>query len=93
MGTKLSVERLTFDKPARYEIRVQGRIDENWSDRLEGMAIRSESPIGESAICSLEGELLDQAALAGVLRTLYELHLPVLLVRYLTPQPISDRKT
>ena len=28
----------------------------------------------------LEGELADQAALAGVINTLYELHLPILLV-------------
>jgi hypothetical protein len=29
----------------------------------------------------LEGELADQAALAGVIDTLYELHLPILLVK------------
>ncbi len=34
----------------------------------------------------LEGELLDQAALAGVLTTLYELHLPVLSVECLSAE-------
>ena len=34
-------------------------------------------------VTTLEGELSDQAALAGVLNTLYELHLPVLLVKRL----------
>jgi hypothetical protein len=29
----------------------------------------------------LEGELADQAALTGVIITLYELHLPILLVK------------
>jgi len=33
---------------------------------------------------ALQGELSDQAALAGVLNTLYELHLPLLLVRRLS---------
>jgi hypothetical protein len=32
-------------------------------------------------VTSLEGELSDQAALAGVLNMLYELHLPVILVK------------
>ena len=34
-------------------------------------------------ITTLEGELSDQAALVGVLNTLYEMHLPVLLVKRL----------
>jgi hypothetical protein len=34
-------------------------------------------------VTTLEGELSDQAALAGVLNTLYEWHLPVLLVKCL----------
>jgi len=32
----------------------------------------------------LTGELADQAALIGVINTLYELHLPILLVECLT---------
>ena len=38
----------------------------------------------EPAITILEGELVDQAALAGVLITLYEHHLPVLSVECLS---------
>jgi hypothetical protein len=38
---------------------------------------------GGPFVTTLEGELLDQAALAGVLNTLYELHLPVLEVKCL----------
>jgi len=34
-------------------------------------------------VTTLEGELRDQAALAGVLNTLYELHLTVILVKRL----------
>jgi hypothetical protein len=42
---------------------------------------------GESGSCftTLEGVLSDQAALAGVLNTLYELHLTVILVKRLNP--------
>jgi hypothetical protein len=89
MPNNTSVDNLTFDNPARYRIRVQGRIKESWSDRLEGMAIIQES-LGEKPTSTLEGELQDQAALMGVLNTLYELHQTVLLVKCLTFQPTKD---
>jgi len=38
----------------------------------------------------LLGELVDQAALAGVLNTLYELHLPVLSVERLSEQSVNS---
>ena len=71
---------ILFDSPANYQISVQGKIDPTWSDRLEGMkitlTIRDDSP----PVTTLDGELSDQAALAGVLNTIYELHLLVLSV-------------
>ncbi len=72
-----------FDSPAYYQIRVQGRIDQTWSDRLEGMAISLSSKDGEPPVTAMEGKLYDQSALAGVLNTLYELRLPVLSVERL----------
>jgi hypothetical protein len=83
------MDNLAFDKPARYRIRVQGRIKESWSDRLEGMAIIRDSP-DEKPTFTLEGELKDQAALIGVLNTLYALHQTVLLVRCLKDPPTTD---
>lgn len=85
------MKKLHFDTPARYRIRVQGRIDPIWSDRLEGMIITYPAPNDEQLVTRLEGELLDQASLAGVLNTLYELHLPVLSVMYLAPE-VADNK-
>ncbi len=69
-----------FDCPASYQITVQGRIDPTWSDRLEGMSICLSMVEADTPCTSLEGELSDQAALAGVLNLLYELHLTVLSV-------------
>ena len=40
-------------------------------------------PQGEPPVTTLVGELSDQAALAGVINTLYELHLPLLTVKRL----------
>jgi hypothetical protein len=69
-----------FDRPATYRIGVQGRVPARWRDRLEGMAITEDSPATESTVTILLGELADQAALAGVLNTLIELHLSVVSV-------------
>jgi hypothetical protein len=74
---------LPFDIPANYQISVQGWIDPTWSERLEGMAVSQAEAGTDAQVSTLEGSLHDQAALAGVLNTLYELHLPVLLVKRL----------
>jgi len=74
---------IPFDHPATYQISIQGRIDATWSDRLEGMTISLTTVEVGPPVTTLEGELSDQAALAGVLNTLYELHLPVLSVKLL----------
>jgi hypothetical protein len=72
---------LPFDCPATYQISVQGRVDPNWADCLEGMTISQPTPEAVEPITMLEGNLRDQAALAGILNTLYELHLTILLVK------------
>ena len=71
---------IPFDRPATYQISVQGRIDPNWSDRLAGMTIHLTTEEACPPVTTLDGELSDQAALLGVLNSLYELHLPVLSV-------------
>jgi len=48
---------------------VGGTVPESWIDRLGGMQVAAASP----AATTLEGWLPDQAALQGVLDTLYEL--------------------
>jgi hypothetical protein len=75
--------KLTLDTPATYRIRVRGHLDSSWSDRLGGLAITASSQADAPVVATLYGEVLDQAALAGVLSALYNLHLPLLLVEYI----------
>jgi hypothetical protein len=75
--------RYTFDRPGNYRIRVQGFLDENWSERLGGMSITTSSSKDQGSITALVGQVRDQAELSGVLNTLYELHLTLLSVEYL----------
>ena len=75
---------IPFDRPANYQINVQGRLDPTMSDLLGGMTISPDTVEANPPVTTLCGELSDQAALAGVLNTLYEWHLTVLLVKCLT---------
>jgi len=73
----------SFDRPGNYRIRVQGYIDEIFSESLAGMYITFNRQKEGKTLTTLVGRLEDQAELAGVLNTLYEMHLPLLSVEYL----------
>lgn len=81
---------ILFDRPATYQINLRGKIDPTWSDRLEGMTISLTAGERGEMITILVGELRDQAALAGVLNTLYELHLTLLSVERLENSQPTD---
>ena len=72
-----------FDGPAAYQITVQGMIMSSWSERLEGMASNHLVLEDGTTYTILTGDLSDQAALAGLLNTIYEMHLPLVAVNKL----------
>jgi len=69
-----------YDNPGTYRIVVQGRIEASWIDSLEGMSVYGATGETGEAMTILEGELVDQAALVGVLNTLYGLRLTIISV-------------
>jgi hypothetical protein len=79
--TNLSDKRL-FEMPGIYRIQVRGVVDAKWSDWLGGMTITTRESEG-SHVTDMVGKVADQAALAGILSALYELHLPLLWVEFL----------
>ena len=83
MARATSWKGLKLETPATYRIRAQGCLNDIWVDRLGGMAITTGTVADKPVVTILEGHLSDQAALLGVLNTLYELHLPLLSVEYL----------
>ena len=74
-----------YHAPGFYLIRVAGRLDANWSDRLGGLAIvETGSKAGMGVpIMELSGWLADQAALWGILKTLYDYQCQLLYVEHL----------
>ena len=59
-----------------YEIRVQGHLDQCWSEWFDGLAISYDAD-GNTV---LRGPLVDEAALHGVLNKVRDLALPLLAV-------------
>ena len=74
---------LSYDLAATYQIIIEGRIDTTWSELLEGMKVSQVTLDNYSHCTSVEGELIDQAALAGVINALYEMHLTIISVKRL----------
>ena len=61
--------------PMTYQIQVQGRLDEGWSDWFSGMTVTF-----ESGVTTLTGPVADQAALRGILTKIWDLNLTLLSV-------------
>ena len=61
-----------------YRIRVKGHLDERWSEWFDGLVI-SNLKNGQAV---LSGEIVDQAALHGVLVKVRDLNLPLISVTH-----------
>jgi len=72
-----------FNRPGKYRIFAHGFLDKSWSERLGGLRITTSSLKDQGTVTTLVGQVRDQAELAGILDTIYELHLSLLSVEYL----------
>jgi hypothetical protein len=72
--------KLTLDRPANYQIKVPGHLDESWSDWAGRMTVTVERDDDGLPITTLTGAI-DQAELHGLLRRLYSLGLPLISVQ------------
>jgi hypothetical protein len=73
------------NSPASYRIRILGCLDKTWASRMGGMSVVRDAGVGDRDVTSLEGEVPDQAALFGILKTIYDLRLPLLSVELVAP--------
>lgn len=67
----------------QFEIRLQGQLDDRWSEWFEGMSI---SPRADGTTV-LTGPMVDQAALQGLLRRVADLGLALVSVNVIAPDP------
>lgn len=79
-----------FTEPGYYRIEVRGVVHSNQCSRFGAMQVGSRNSADGSAATSLQGRVRDQAELAGILNTLYELHVTLLAVHYLGDEALPD---
>jgi hypothetical protein len=75
-------QKLTLDRPATYQIKVPGLLDESWTEWTGRVTIAVEGEGDGLPVTTLTGTI-DQAALQGLLRRLYSLGLPLISVNCL----------
>ena len=71
---------------SHYQILVEGSLDPRWFECLAGLTISVREHPEPPLVTVLTGPLEDQAALQGVLDTLFMLNLPLLLVQRFPPE-------
>ena len=65
----------------RVEIRVKGHLEPRWSDWLDGLTLTCDA----DGTTLIEGPVIDQAALFGVIDRLRDLALPLISIRHVEP--------
>ena len=70
-------------EPGRYEIRVKGHLGARWTTWFDGMTLSTAS----DGTTLIDGPVVDQAALHGLLSKLRDLGLPLLSVTQVDPDP------
>jgi hypothetical protein len=69
--------------PGTYRIEIEGKLSADWEPRLGDLRMTSWRSEDGGRLTVLKGRVRDQAALAGILNTIYELHVPLLSVQRL----------
>ncbi len=72
----------TADQPATYEIKVQGRLDERWSNWFDQMTITFDN--GNTVF---NGAVTDQTALHGIFVKIRDLNLTLISVNRIETNP------
>ncbi|MGD2039723.1 MAG: hypothetical protein PVH11_02785 [Anaerolineae bacterium] len=67
-------------RQVRYQIQIQGWIDGRWSSWFEGLQMCLELDGQGEPVTTLIAEVVDQAALRGILAKVWDLNLTVLSV-------------
>jgi hypothetical protein len=66
----------TATGPGRYEIRIAGHLDSRWAAWFDGLSLTNQS----DGTTILQGAVVDQAALHGLLQKVRDVGLPLISV-------------
>lgn len=81
MSGRNKPQKISLHSPLIIDITIAGNLDDSWSERF-GLSLMHNTTDDGMAVTILSGEVLDQAALIGVINGLYGLGYPILSVEY-----------
>ena len=64
-------------QPARYQVKIQGRLDESWSDWMDDLKINVVRQAQGTSVTIMTGVVRDQAGLHGLLNRIRDLGMAV----------------
>jgi hypothetical protein len=74
---------------ATYVIKVQGKLDTQWTDWFNGMTVTCEESDQATLFTTLTGTVRDQSALRGILSRIWDLGLTLYSVTRLDEKPTT----
>ncbi|MCC7129595.1 MAG: hypothetical protein B6D39_00055 [Anaerolineae bacterium UTCFX2] len=77
------------NQPLVYEIRIEGHLDQQWTDWFDGLTITLE----EDGNTLLNGPVADQAALHGLIKKIRDLGIPLVSVCQTQPDDIHSNRS
>ena len=78
------MQSLHTDIPATYQIKVEGKLDQSWSDWFSGLTITVEGKSQGPALTTIIGAV-DQSTLRGILTKIWDLNLTLISVIRVEP--------
>ena len=72
---------MIHSKSTTVQITIKGHLTSDWAEYLGGLAMTTETQATHTTTI-LSGEIIDQAALMGILNNLYGLGFSILSVKY-----------
>jgi hypothetical protein len=76
-------------EPTKYKIQVKNHLDSNWEHWFEGMTITHI----DNGITILDGEVVDQSALYGLLEKLHNLNLTLVSVQKVEFERVNEQES
>lgn len=81
-------KRVFRDQPAQYQIQIKGQLDTKWASWFDGFSIEH-----KTTETILTGQVIDQAALHGILARIRDLGLVILCVKRYENKSLEEQRT
>ncbi len=83
---EVNLTSVSMFEPATYRITIVGTLDKNWSEYCGGMRIEHDIVLDQYPVTILTGRVPDQAALIGIINSLFDIGCPLLAVECVEAQ-------